>query len=252
MDEVSLMKSLVAQTQEELHTTMKEFLEEYYETVISTENYIMAFGDIPIALVAHMDTVFSKPPTAIFYDEVKQVMWSPEGLGADDRAGIFIISKIVADTKLRPTIILTCFEESGGIGANNLTYDYIVPPMDLKFMIELDRRGIDDCVFYECKNKSFQQYIEKFGFTTRRGIFTDISIIAPAWNISAVNLSVGYIEEHSRTEHFFFKVANATMKKVIKILKDADAPSFTYHEDDELTKCEECGEVYPFAMGYWS
>ena len=46
------------------------------------------------------------------------------------------------------------------------TFIKILPqaPIDLKYIIELDRRGSDDCVFYQCDNHEFDAYVEKFGF----------------------------------------------------------------------------------------
>jgi len=59
------------------------------EKVIATPGYIVAFGEIPVAVVAHADTVFKTPPAIenFFYDQEKDVIWNPDGAGADDRAG---------------------------------------------------------------------------------------------------------------------------------------------------------------------
>ena len=60
--------------------TMSYFLQSKYKTVKTTADYIYAIGDIPIALVAHMDTVFPKPVSELYYDTRKNVMWSPRVL----------------------------------------------------------------------------------------------------------------------------------------------------------------------------
>ena len=44
--------------------------------------YIVAEGELPVCLVAHLDTVKQDPPQDIFYDEEAQVMWSQQLLGA--------------------------------------------------------------------------------------------------------------------------------------------------------------------------
>lgn len=74
------------------------------------------------------------------------------------------------------------------------------PSCKLKAIFELDRCGKDDMVFYGCNNPDFENYIEKFGFTFGWGTFSDISVIAPAWKVAAVNLSIGYVGEHMQTE----------------------------------------------------
>ena len=84
-------KVVAQQTQKQLRRTSRLVLEKYYEKdkIEVCQGNIIAHGTIPIALVAHMDTVFQTPPTEIFYDREAQVIWSPYGLGADDRAGIY-------------------------------------------------------------------------------------------------------------------------------------------------------------------
>ena len=89
-----LLERLVSLTQKELRNTMIQYLKSKYDNCIVTKDYIVAIGEIPIALVAHMDTVFKTPVSNLYYDRQKNVLWSPEGLGADDRAGVFAILKI--------------------------------------------------------------------------------------------------------------------------------------------------------------
>ena len=216
--------------QSSLLRVMKQFLKTKYNKVVCTNDYLIAIGDIPVALIAHLDTVFKDPPQRIFYDRIKNVMWSPEGLGADDRAGIFSIVQIVK-SGLRPTIILTTDEERGCLGAGKLIKDIPNPPTELKYIIELDRRGSDDCVFYQCENAEFENYVERFGFVMNFGSFSDISVICPAWKIAGVNLSIGYYDEHSYSETLYVGQMLNTINKVKNMLIDADSsPYFEYKE----------------------
>ena len=93
--DLNLLQQICRAKQLKLKNILTDFLKKYYKTVISTEFYTFAEGDIPVALVAHLDTVFQKTPTEIYYDNKKNVMWSPQGLGADDRAGAFGIVQII-------------------------------------------------------------------------------------------------------------------------------------------------------------
>ena len=89
--------------------------------VSDDRNFLLAGGNIPVALVSHLDTVHRKSNRdCMFVDERKGVAWSPNGLGADDRAGVFAIIQLVK-AGFRPHIIFTHGEESGGTGACALT-----------------------------------------------------------------------------------------------------------------------------------
>lgn len=254
---------LCALTQNGMIATMKRYLESKYDTVVATDDYIYAVGNIPVALAAHMDTVFPRPATQVYYDKEQNVIWSPDGLGADDRAGIFAIIQIIKKG-LRPHIILTTDEEKGANGAFALA-ELKCPFPDLRFIIQLDRRGADDCVFYECENNDFIDYIESFGFVEAIGSFTDISVICPEWGIAGVNLSVGYKNEHSVSETLHVGHLLNTIDKVTNILSQPEKklPRFIYVASKrrgwwnrwntwkptkptaEECKCASCSKQYP-------
>ena len=229
-NDYNLLTTILKMRQTSLYGFMSKLLLKFYkeEQIYKTDEYLLAVGTTPIMLVAHLDTVFEIPPQQIFYDQKQHIMWSPQGLGADDRAGIFSIIKILQKGYL-PTVCFTTDEEIGGIGSIVLSQEIKKPFFDVKYIIELDRQGKTDCVFYGCKNEKFQQYIEGFGFTTAIGTFTDISNICPNWGIAGVNLSVGYINEHSTKELLNTADTYLTINKVCKMLDEADkAQSFEY------------------------
>lgn len=224
--ELKTIEQLFGLSQASLKKAVTSILRSNYKEVVATDQYVYAIGDIPIALTAHLDTVFKNPPKEIFYDQRKGVLISPDGLGADDRAGVYAILQIIK-AGYRPHIIFTTDEEIGCVGAAALAklscpFDY------LKFVIELDRRGTNDCVFYDCDNVDFVKYISSFGFTEAFGTFTDICEFCPAWEVAGVNLSVGYRDEHSYGEVLFIEPWFDTIEKVKKILQDDTAPCFKY------------------------
>ena len=225
--EQKTFEQLLVLTQHSLKRVLSSFLKKHYPKVIETKDYIYAEGTIPIALVAHMDTVFKRPPEEVFFDPKHNVMWSPQGLGADDRAGIFAIVQIIRGG-LKPHIIFTTDEERGALGAMELA-KLDCPFNELKYLIQLDRRGSDDCVFYDCDNPQFVDYVEGFGFSLNYGSFTDISELCPAWGVAGVNLSIGYRDEHSELEILFVGQMLATVSKVKRMLNAAaEAPVFQY------------------------
>ena len=257
-----LLKSVVGLSQESLKKTLNSYLKKKYHKVVCTKEYLFAEGTIPVALVAHMDTVFKSPPDHIYYDREMGVIWSPEGGCGDDRAGVFAILKIL-QSGLRPTVIFTTDEELGGLGAEKLVKDFPDAPTSLNYIIQLDRRGTTDCVFYDCDNPSFVDYVEKFGFIENYGSFSDISEICPAWGIAGVNLSVGYEDEHSVSETLHVKPLQKTIAKVKRMLQEDDIPGFKYipsvsasywnrflyksyswDDEDEALLCAGCGQPH--------
>lgn len=248
--DLSTFEKILMLDQKSLKTVLSKFLKKHYKEVVDNEYYLYSKGDIPIALVAHLDTVFSTPPTNIFYDSRKNVLWSPEGLGSDDRAGIFAILKII-HSGLHPHIIFTTDEEIGGIGAEALS-KITCPFKELKYIIQLDRRGKDDCVFYYCNNIPFIEYVESFGFLENWGSFSDISILCPKWEVAGVNLSIGYENEHSFSEILYLDNLMATINKVKNMLKEKHipffkyVPSYTYTKSLFEVKCSCCGKSFPF------
>lgn len=225
--ELKTFEQLASLTQSSLKRVLASFLKKHYPKVIETKDYIIAEGSIPVALTAHMDTVFKLPPEEIFFDQRKNVLWSPDGLGADDRAGVFAIIQIVR-SGLRPHIIFATDEEIGGKGASELA-KLSCPFEDLRYIIELDRRGSNDCVFYDCDNQEFIDYVEKFGFEWNFGSYSDICEFCPTWEIAGVNLSIGYRDEHSTSEVLFVGQMFSTIEKVKKMLAEApSAPVFKY------------------------
>lgn len=262
-NEYSVMATLIRSNQKTTKRMLNNLLGKYYgsKNVLCNEKSLIAQGEIPIGLVAHMDTVFEQQNFAakeIFYDRQQNIMWSPQNAGFDDKAGIFAILKIV-QAGYKPWIILTCDEETGGAGAREV----ILRPnlfSELKYFIQLDRQGKTDCVFYDCDNKDFAKYVSSFGFIEDWGTFSDISIICPAVKIAGVNLSVGYRDEHTRQEILYVSALKATIQKVKTMLEDCDnAPKFeyvpyhykNYYNFYTNTKCCKCGksffdyEIYP-------
>ena len=221
-----VFESFTRMTQPALKKVMSRWLKERYTEVVETKDYIYAKGSIPIALAAHMDTVFAKPVENLFYDTRKNVMWSPDGLGADDRAGVFAIHQILK-AGFRPHIILSTDEERGCLGASELA-KLPCPFEDLRYIVQLDRHGANDCVFYDCDNREFTKYIEDFGFIEAIGSFTDITEYCPAWGVAGVNLSVGYYNEHTHSELLYVNILYATIEKVKKMLREEEIPTFEY------------------------
>lgn len=190
----------------------------YQKFYISKNDYLIAEGELPIALVAHLDIVYPNPPKKTeIYEVEKGFFTSDHGLGADDRAGVLGIATLI-NKGYRPHIMFFLGEEVGGVGAFNFCMKYQNLPFEVRCFIELDRHGVDQAVFYQCNNKHFQNYICTFGFTKEKGLFSDICILMDAYNTAGCNLSIGYNLEHTPEEYFWIEWFNSTIEKVERIL----------------------------------
>ena len=219
---------LLKLTQKELKIEVYNYLQQKKMKPIYDDGFVYAKGDIPILLVAHMDTVFDEPPKRLFYNKKEDKIFNPNGgLGGDDRCGVYAIMKLLE--KYKPYVLFTEDEEIGCIGAEK-TVDTLPKPK-VKYIIEFDRRGSNDCVFYDCGNDEFMDYIESFGFETDYGSCSDISILGSEWDIASVNLSSGYYNEHTEKEYIIFHELKNTIVRAEKMISDYEkARYFDYQE----------------------
>lgn len=219
---------LLKLTQEELKVEVYNYLRQKKMKPIYDDGFVYAKGDIPILLVAHMDTVFDEPPKRLFYNKTEDKIFNPNGgLGGDDRCGVYAIMKLLE--KYKPYVLFTEDEEIGCIGAKK-TVDKLLKPK-VKYIIEFDRRGCNDCVFYDCGNEEFMDYIESFDFEMDYGSCSDISILGNEWDIASVNLSSGYYNEHTEKEYIIFHELENTIVRAEKMLRDYEkARYFDYQE----------------------
>ena len=124
-------------------------------TVQKQKGFLYAAGTLPVLLVAHLDTVHYDPPETICYSADGAVMMSPQGIGGDDRAGVYMILRLIQD--LHCHVLFCEAEETGGHGARAFTKSGIKP--DVNYIVELDRMGSNDAVFYQCRNRQFERHI---------------------------------------------------------------------------------------------
>lgn len=199
------------------------------------KNYILVRGEAPVMLVAHLDTVHHEPVREICKTESGNILMSPQGIGGDDRCGVYALNAVYEQSKVKPWLLFTCDEEVGGIGAEQFCLKHKEKKLpveleELKLLIEIDRKGKNDAVYYDCANDEFEKYITSKGFKTQFGSFSDISYIAPELGIAAVNLSSGYYNAHTPHEYINRKHLNKTVQKVIEIVADAVKPDFPQYE----------------------
>lgn len=204
----------------------------YTESMLHNKNtFLYAEGNAPYMLVAHLDTVHKQAPSIICYSKDGNYIMSPQGIGGDDRCGVYIILALLAKLPYKPYILFTTGEETGGIGANSFV-NYIAKrdKPALNYIVEFDRKGDNDCVFYDCDNPDFVTFVEQFGFKEAWGTFSDISIIAPELGAAAVNLSSGYYNPHTEHEYVSVKDMQSIIDRSFKMLTAKCESPFEYIE----------------------
>ena len=211
-------------TQGEVKAYMEEYLSSRGYKVENETGFLYAKGDVPVLLVAHMDTVHKEPPKKII--EVDGKISSHQGIGGNDRCGIFIIMNLVKN--LHCSVVLCEDEEVGGIGARKFAASPFINNLDVNYIVEFDRMHADDAVFYNCDNPDFTEFvIGTTGFKEAHGSFSDISIIAPAAKIAAVNLSCGYYNAHMVNEYVVYDEMMDTISAAEELIK-TECDKFEY------------------------
>lgn len=261
-----LFEKIIKATQSELldKILVDELQKRNMNDIVKTDDYILAHGNVPILLVAHMDTVHSTVEKIVIE---KNIWTSPTGIGGDDRCGVYMILDIIEKSKHKPYVLFTTDEEIGGIGVQKFLKDFPYNEFDIKFMIEFDRKGNNEAVFYQCQNKEFIEFItKKLDMKYDDGSFTDICYIMDSWDIAGVNLSSGYYNAHTKKEYIVIDDMLNVSEKIIKLLCELDYNTlkkydvqsyeysmyyddFDYWYDDEIVDtifCEECFEEIPY------
>lgn len=213
--------------QEQLKAKLEEKLTDMGYKVVNEDGFLFAEGDVPVMLTAHMDTVHKDNCTIVCVSEDGNYVMSPQGIGGDDRCGIFMALEIIKQR--RCSILFTEDEEIGCVGAHKFCKtDY--KPEKLNYIIEFDRKNGDDAVFYSCDNPDFTKFCtDGTGFKEERGSCSDISHVAPHLGVAAVNFSCGYYSPHTCHEYVNMKQMLRNIERAIAII-DKPCEKFEYIE----------------------
>lgn len=242
----NLFEKLCRMTQKGLKQYVRSILTSKYDKVVTGDGYVYAQGTFPVLLVAHMDTVHKKLPNVIMYDDKFEIVSSPNGIGGDDRCGVYMILEVIK--KFKCSVLFCEDEEIGMVGAEKFTKSLISKTVDVNYIIEFDRMGEKDAVFYDCDNPDFEEFITKDFYETSFGSFSDISTLAPYLGCAAVNLSCGYYKAHTVDEYVIIPQMEKSIEEACKILaRTTEADKFEYIE---ATYVYNYSEYYKTKYGY--
>lgn len=216
-------------SEQELKRYVTYQLQETHNNIITGDGYVFAQGTFPVLLVAHLDTVHAQTPTAFIYTENGNKISSPQGIGGDDRNGVFSVLEVI---KQYNCSVLFCEEEErGGIGAEKFIKTDIAKELEFNYIIEFDRCGSNDAVFYDCDNPEFEAFITREFYETACGSFSDISVLAPFFGCAAVNLSCGYYKAHTKNEYVVVSEIENSINAACEILsRTTEEDKFEYIE----------------------
>lgn len=181
----------------------------------------------PVCLVAHLDTVRPASAEPVTLTVTKETVMNENGvLGADDRSGVAIALQVVRRLDKLPYILLTHGEERGCIGAKKFVKDNAIQGHEdaIFGFIEYDRRGFNELVTYGTRVPvDYKALFLAYGYEEKRGSNSDVATLSEATGIAHVNLSAGYIDQHSKRETLFpravdFAVTTAT--EVIPLISE--------------------------------
>ena len=223
-------------------------LKRYLQKYMGSKKYATFNGDgyllcrprgntIPVLLVAHMDTVHKEEikevaiiPTYI-KDNVETRISSPQGIGGDDRCGVWAIMQLV---KQYSCPVLFCEdEETGCVGSRKFTKTELCETMakEISYMIQIDRKGLNDAVYYSNDNADFKEWIKvNTSFKEAIGSYTDIEELMPAMNIAGVNFSSGYYNQHTTSEYVVQEELDEIIDRIGDLLALEIPKKFEYVE----------------------
>ncbi len=222
--DLDLLTKILKTDEVDLIVYLNDKLVKYgYQTKFDKDNYVFATrpDSDKYCLVSHCDIVGKIPPKNI-YNKEGVLSTNGEGiLGADDRAGVFAILKLL-EKGLRPSILFTRGEETGGIGVSNFVnnhYDFD----NINFFIEIDRQGSNDFVYYSSTvAPELRAMIEGAGFVENFGSFSDVTILTESTMISHVNVSCGYYHQHTFKEKLVLSELESVIDRLFNMLKSSN------------------------------
>jgi hypothetical protein len=221
-------------------------LQKTHDKVSIGDGYVYAQGSFPVLLVAHLDTVHEHLPSVIKYDDKSDALYSPQGIGGDDRCGVYMILEIIK--KYNCSVLFCEDEECGAVGATKFTKTKLARSLEFNYIIEFDRQGYNDAVFYSCDNEKFEEFITKDYYETAWGTFSDISVLAPYFGCAAVNLSCGYYKPHTKSEYVILSEMSDSICAACRILdRTTEDDKFEYVESYRSS----LDDWYYEDMKYW-
>jgi hypothetical protein len=193
--------------------------------------YLICYKEtgVNVLLNAHYDV---RQPNHRPFAEQDGIVKGNNGLGADDRAGIYALLKIIETVDVK-YILLTDSEEIQARGCNAFLKKH---GNDLKpnFVFTIDNENGMIYNMGSSNNSLFKKFIEDYGFMNvpqRQGWSSEINYICPVLGCSGANVSAGYLNEHRKDELLNLEWLLFTVTQGERLLKDKRCEQFYPHKE---------------------
>lgn len=202
---------------------------------------VKGVADTYPCVVAHLDQVQDEHAKDFVAVETEDIIfgYSPnkrerQGLGADDKNGIWIALKCLEKYDVMKVAFFVG-EEVGCVGSSRADMGFFE---DCRFVIEPDRRGHDDLIT-SISGRTCSEKFEKdcgaiaYGYKPNNGLMTDIKELSEnGLGLSCINLSCGYYEPHTNNEFTVKEDLVNCLKFVEHIIETmTDVYAFEYVSD---------------------
>lgn len=266
-----LLINILASSQKELFKDFMRINPKHIEQVWDNSFIILKSDDkVKPMLCVHLDTINTHSKCGDDKFNFTDIVDFQEGmmlkpttnlscLGADDRAGVYIVMKYYNQLIEKYHIGIFCDEEIGAKGSGSMcTLE------NVSCFIGLDREGTKQVATYGYDNSELLSKFTNLGFNEHFGSFTDASVLAQMFNKSCCNLSVGYHYQHTADEFVLYDGIIHTIEVLLSVdlvFDKEDYPiettkyGYNYIHDtssffdddniwgDTVTECYHCGAV---------
>lgn len=179
-----------------------------------------------VCLVAHVDTVRPAHQKMVIQQEGDVIRNAGGVLGADDRAGVYAITRVLETLRrtkqAMPAVLFTTGEERGGTGATAFTVDHDLAEYPfIKLLLELGREGANQYVYYSpYLPESLHELAKRNGMVEAYGSFSDVAILTDASCVPHLNVSIGYMSQHTKQESLNLTWMTEQIDRVLGLLAD--------------------------------
>lgn len=225
--------NLLSMTEEQSFAyVLQELRKHDYSVHTDNSNYVFAIPNgkcFPLMYVAHLDTVQGKRDLPIQLERIGDTIINLRGiLGADDRAGVAITLDIVRRSEHLPYVLFTTGEESGCIGAKAFCKSGLLDQhaKNIFLMVELDRRGFNELVTYRDMPEEVLSIFSMFGYEKKYGSVSDVASLSDHSNIAHVNISCGFISQHTAFEQLLIPALDFAVNNCLMIQHRIRKPYF--------------------------
>jgi len=218
---------LVASEKEAMAYCQMELYEMDYLVMIVNDYFTFAVPKnptiTPVLLMAHIDT--RRKDDEVILVQHGDTLINLNGvacgcLGADDRAGAYVVLEIARSMKHKPYILLTLGEETSYHGTDafiNAEHPEVsmLPESaylgkkiwepyldDLYAVVQFDRKGFNEATFYHesFDSELFKNKALSLGYAVFNNGSSDSYPVCEALGIAGVNLSCGFMHQHTPEE----------------------------------------------------